>query len=631
MIKNIKFRSIMAIFICLVVLFNTYSFAAIISDNDGSAFITKAEFEALKKDFNDQIDKYNESIDSKIDGAIASYLAGVNLSSKGITNNLQSGIIWSIGPFDRPRYKHGIPIWDMLAGRISFPDSSRTTSDINRATYMLLRSSWGSDFTNKTPIVNSAWAYRDIFLKNISSNGALYDGWYDLCGHWRQIWVSNNYQERWYDVSYEFASSVRLVPMLSPQGHYSSNEFWQGNFRPAGLNATDTVVHTSANPYLGFWTSNGNVNYSTVTKGNQMLWDKNVSVFGPISYQCFNEEHNNRPSDPNPTGSISASSIRDEINYITLTNEQMSTYNNYTGTNFLYRVLPDRNNYADNPWNKSSLSSPISDVRYALHIYHSDTDKSLLNETQPFDATKGMLNTFFQSPTTFRFYQHVYIQEPTFVSQVTNWNKTGREIQSSVKTYLDDNSLTSQLLTLSDKSKALSLAAGVPISVLEKNRKVTIKGEFRKNCRYVYNASTITNTLDEGSLDDTDAYVVYAKYKPFDITGMPEDDSELIDISPTTKDTDNKGKLTKCRIVRNGKINIEFENYDNKDKIIFLKWEKLSNWNAARTARRTGAATNTDVHKMGTTTGETIAPPTWTYFGGGYAKFDDTFEWEDID
>ena len=47
MIKNIKFRSIMAIFICLVVLFNTYSFAAIISDNDGSVFITKAEFEAL--------------------------------------------------------------------------------------------------------------------------------------------------------------------------------------------------------------------------------------------------------------------------------------------------------------------------------------------------------------------------------------------------------------------------------------------------------------------------------------------------------------------------------------------------------------------------------------------------------
>ena len=39
------------------------SFAAVVSDNDGSAFITKAEFEALKKDFNNQIDNYNSSID----------------------------------------------------------------------------------------------------------------------------------------------------------------------------------------------------------------------------------------------------------------------------------------------------------------------------------------------------------------------------------------------------------------------------------------------------------------------------------------------------------------------------------------------------------------------------------------
>ena len=32
------------------------------ADNDGAAFITKAEFEALKKDFADQIDNYNNSI-----------------------------------------------------------------------------------------------------------------------------------------------------------------------------------------------------------------------------------------------------------------------------------------------------------------------------------------------------------------------------------------------------------------------------------------------------------------------------------------------------------------------------------------------------------------------------------------
>ena len=64
----------------LVLLFSIESFAAIVSDNDGSAFITKAEFDSLKNDFQAQIDNYNTSIDSKIDGAIAAYLAGIRVA-----------------------------------------------------------------------------------------------------------------------------------------------------------------------------------------------------------------------------------------------------------------------------------------------------------------------------------------------------------------------------------------------------------------------------------------------------------------------------------------------------------------------------------------------------------------------
>ena len=60
------------------------SFAAAVSDNDGSAFITKAEFDSLKNDFQAQINLYNTSIDSKIDEAIASYLKGLKISKKNI-------------------------------------------------------------------------------------------------------------------------------------------------------------------------------------------------------------------------------------------------------------------------------------------------------------------------------------------------------------------------------------------------------------------------------------------------------------------------------------------------------------------------------------------------------------------
>lgn len=69
---------------CLIFafLYSINNFAAVVSDNDGSAFVTKAEFEALKENFNKGIEQYNASIDSKIDGAIAYYLAGIKLSKE---------------------------------------------------------------------------------------------------------------------------------------------------------------------------------------------------------------------------------------------------------------------------------------------------------------------------------------------------------------------------------------------------------------------------------------------------------------------------------------------------------------------------------------------------------------------
>ena len=70
-------KRILALF--LVVLMSIESFGAVVSDNDGSAFITKAEFDSLKNNFQSQIDQYNTSIDAKIDGAIAGYLAGITI------------------------------------------------------------------------------------------------------------------------------------------------------------------------------------------------------------------------------------------------------------------------------------------------------------------------------------------------------------------------------------------------------------------------------------------------------------------------------------------------------------------------------------------------------------------------
>lgn len=80
-------RRISAIFIILASTFNALAVA--VSDNDGSAFITKAEYDSLKNDFQTKIDSFNTSIDSKIDDAISRYLAGIVVSkNKELASNI---------------------------------------------------------------------------------------------------------------------------------------------------------------------------------------------------------------------------------------------------------------------------------------------------------------------------------------------------------------------------------------------------------------------------------------------------------------------------------------------------------------------------------------------------------------
>ena len=76
--------------LCLIFAFllSIESFAAVVSDNDGSAFITKAEFDSLKNNFQAILDSYNTGIDSKIDAAISSYIAGVKAEKEEEKENI---------------------------------------------------------------------------------------------------------------------------------------------------------------------------------------------------------------------------------------------------------------------------------------------------------------------------------------------------------------------------------------------------------------------------------------------------------------------------------------------------------------------------------------------------------------
>ena len=109
-----KLKRVGAFLIIFLLCFN--NFAAIVSDNDGSAFITKAEFDSLKNSFQAQINVYNTNIDSKIDEAIASYLAGITVTLKENLKNYYkendgNNINWRVVDIYRAMSSNGSYSW----------------------------------------------------------------------------------------------------------------------------------------------------------------------------------------------------------------------------------------------------------------------------------------------------------------------------------------------------------------------------------------------------------------------------------------------------------------------------------------------------------------------------------------
>ena len=122
MIKFSKItKRILSLF--LVAILNTTSYAAV-GGNDGSAFVTKAEFDALVNTFNEQMDNYSDNIITKIDGAIANYIAAQSASntfkrSIALPLSVNKGIL-SVGKNAKLDYSYGIPTFYGWSFRTDF-------------------------------------------------------------------------------------------------------------------------------------------------------------------------------------------------------------------------------------------------------------------------------------------------------------------------------------------------------------------------------------------------------------------------------------------------------------------------------------------------------------------------------
>ena len=84
-------KRIVALFMILLLCTNTYATS---SSFDGTAFVTKAEFDSLVANFNDQMNVYQSGLNAKIDNAVTSYIAGLStetyIDQDKLINNLSN-------------------------------------------------------------------------------------------------------------------------------------------------------------------------------------------------------------------------------------------------------------------------------------------------------------------------------------------------------------------------------------------------------------------------------------------------------------------------------------------------------------------------------------------------------------
>lgn len=152
--NKIIIKKIFSLILLLIILSNVV-LASAVSDNDGAAFITKAEFDSLKNTFQARLNEYNSGIDNKIESAISAYISGAkeektsNLTS--ILNKINQKFVdsktlnWPKSQLDM-YYKYFINL-GMMAGRWttanSFSQVQYLTGAINAPNWRTVGSTSG--------------------------------------------------------------------------------------------------------------------------------------------------------------------------------------------------------------------------------------------------------------------------------------------------------------------------------------------------------------------------------------------------------------------------------------------------------------------------------------------------------
>lgn len=173
-----RFTKTMLSCVCLIMI-GINTFAAVVSDNDGSAFITKAEFDSYKNTFQAQINQFNTNIDSKIDDAISTYISTVKASkisnmpslytsNEGVLSLQSNSFPWAEGRMDMSFYG---AVFRYSTAPYGYFEFSLTTSNPTNFSETLISN---VDYTKGTGKFVGYYKTKQYFVSNGNNAKAYY-------------------------------------------------------------------------------------------------------------------------------------------------------------------------------------------------------------------------------------------------------------------------------------------------------------------------------------------------------------------------------------------------------------------------------------------------------------------------
>ena len=547
MMKN-RSKKITILFIpVLFVFLLSNSFAAVVSDNDGSAFISKAEFDSLKNNFQSQLDQYNTSIDNKIDSAISTYLAGVKVDKevqvRTLVDYAVNNYIYCYDATDPLAYKYGWPIiyGDFVAS--GFTQWGSANREIGIRVIIEKGTPTSSNYQDKTVIQK---------IKNVQgATDSWFAQWYGLCNNAVDALYFNVTSMGISDGANQPANQYKYIIATGQGGSYSSGILKITNNELIGstlwyLRTCTSAIETQPNGYGMYGGSNGTHIISpfysgAICRGIENDWgnlkNEEIVINKSYNYDMFSNYDRNK-------------------NWGYYGNYKTSFITGFPKTNGQQWVVVSDGggqfNKTDNPnILKYCCTGTMSSNMYSTY-WSNTTTRPSTGATLEASNTIGIATYTNRSgaATDVRFYFPLIGFEDTYLKR---WNQIVSKNTSSIAAKeVALNNTSTGIIKDPDGNPFLNVCAGLPVATLEKK-------QYLKQLKV--------------SFDSSDTHIVWFSNRPFNPDLNPQDNTTLINnMTGGTYNSTYKGY-----VVTNQEVNFAYKRDDmDKEEILYMKWAKFT-------------------------------------------------------